>query len=177
MRLGHLLNARIYRSPKPTASKSKRTAKTRWHGWAVSVQEARRGCIPSAVISLVHIHTVTYFIMSGCCFYLREVCGGISDMQRRNRNSDRRYPVQRGERGKREQSRVMMLKNLRAFERDEDPLWVLAWVRSGRAIEQGRGWRLNLQPSCVRRLLRLVLSGQGTPWLYEWVSVACLIAM
>ena len=154
---------RKYRSPKLTASKSKRTAKTLWRGWAVSAQEARRGCIPSAVISLVHIHTVTYFIMSGCCFYLREVCGGISGLQCGNWESDRRYPVQRGERAQREQSRVMILKNLRAFERDEDPTWVLAWVRSGRAIEQGRGWRLNLQPSYARRLLRLVLSGQGIP--------------
>ena len=105
--LGRLLNVRIYRSLKQTALKSKRTAKTRWHGWAVSAQEARRGCIPSAVISPVHIHTITYFIMSGCCFYLREVCGGISDLQCRKWESDRRYPVQRGEQSRREQSRAM----------------------------------------------------------------------
>ena len=80
------------------------------------------------------------------------------------------------ERGKREQSKVMILKNLRAFARDEDPSSVLAWVRLGRAIEQGREWQLNLQPSCARRLLRLVSSGQGTLWPYERVSVTCLSA-
>ena len=53
-------NQHEHRSHKRTASRSRRTAKTRWHGWAVSVQEARRGCIPSGIISPVHIHTVTY---------------------------------------------------------------------------------------------------------------------